>query len=261
MTRGRLGGLGLSVLVSAVALFLVLPTFVVVPMSFSSAEMLIFPPPGFSTRWYLAYASDPLWRLATLNSLTVAAGTTVLATVLGTLAALGLLRGRVPFRQLLIGVFLLPMIVPTIVTAVGTYSVFARLGLAGTVTGMILGHTILALPFVFINVAAVLQRVNWAIEQAARSLGATATRALLLVVLPTIMPGVVAGAIFAFLTSFDEVVVALFLSGVRAVTLPVQMWSGIRFEINPTVAAVSVILVLVSTLLFACMARLRKEAP
>ena len=261
MRRGRLGDRGLSVLVCAVALFLVLPTFIVVPMSFSGAEQLSFPPSGFSMRWYVNYVSDPQWRLATLNTLLVALGATVLATCLGTLAALGLLRGRVPFRQLLIGVFLLPMIVPTIVTAVGTYGVFARFGLAGTVAGMILGHTILALPFVFINVAAVLQRVNWVIEQAARSLGATATRAFLLVVLPTIMPGVVAGAIFAFLTSFDEVVVALFLSGVRAVTLPVQMWSGIRFEINPTVAAVSVVLVIVSSLLFAVMSRLRKEAP
>ena len=153
------------------------------------------------------------------------------------------------------------MIVPSIVTAVAVYNTFARLGLTDTVGGMILAHTILGLPFVVINVLAVLQKMDWRIVDAARSLGATPPRALVLVTLPAIMPGVVAGALFAFVTSFDEVVVALFLAGTAAVTLPVQMWNGIRFEINPTVAAVSVILIGFTTIMFALITTLKKGSP
>jgi putative spermidine/putrescine transport system permease protein len=153
------------------------------------------------------------------------------------------------------------MIVPSIVTAVAIYNTFARLGLTDTIAGMILAHTILGLPFVLINVLAVLQKVDWRIVDAARSLGATPSRALLLVTLPAIMPGVLAGALFAFVTSFDEVVVALFLSGTSAATLPVQMWNGIRFEINPTVAAVSVILILFTSIVFALATTLKRGSP
>lgn len=258
MRPPRLTALLGTAFVSAVCVFLVLPTLIVVPMSFSSAPLLVFPPPGFSFRWYANYATDPQWRLATLNSVTIAIGATLLATALGTLAALGLARGRFRYRGAVTTIFLMPMIVPSIVTAVGIYSVFARLDLAGTVPGMILAHTILALPFVVINVSAVLQKVDWRIAEAARSLGATPARALFHVTLPAIMPGILAGAVFAFLTSFDEIVVALFLSGSNAITLPVQMWTGIRFEINPTVAAVSVVLIVVSSSVFALVMLFRK---
>lgn len=258
--KRRSGSFALSIVVSAVGVFLVLPTIITVPMSFSSAELLVFPPPGFSTRWYETYVSDPRWQEATLNSVIVAMVSTALATSFGTLAALGLARGRVPFRGVLTTLFLTPMIVPTIVTAVAMYRVFAGLGLTGTVLGLALAHAILGLPFVVINVSAVLQKIDWRVEQAARSLGADPARAFLFVTFPLILPGVAAGALFAFLTSFDEIVVALFLSGVSAVTLPVQMWSGIRFEINPTVAAASVILVVVSSLVFILFALVRKES-
>ena len=251
MRPGWIAKLGMSAFVSAVCVFLILPTLIVVPMSFTRAEQLIFPPVGFSLRWYATYLTDTTWRLATLNSFLTAAGATVLATILGTLAALAIARGRIQFRGGLTTRFLFPMIVPSIVIAVAIYNTFARLGLAGTVAGMILAHTILALPFVVINVLAILQKMDWRIVDAARSLGATPLRALLMVTLPAIMPGVLAGAIFAFVTSFDEVVVALFLAGTAAVTLPVQMWNGIRFEINPTVAAVSVILIVFTSTVFA----------
>jgi len=167
--------------------------------------------------------------------------------VLGTLGALGLARRQPRGAALLQMLFLLPIIMPSIVSAVAIYRLFARFGLTGTRAGLILAHAALGLPFVIINVSAMLQRMDWRTEQAARSLGAGPVRAFLTITLPAITPGIIAGAIFAFLASWDEVVVAVFLSGVGAITLPVQMWSGIRFEINPTVAAVSVLLLLVST--------------
>jgi putative spermidine/putrescine transport system permease protein len=254
-----MGELALSAVVSAAGLLLLLPTLIVIPMSFSAAEMLVFPPPGFSLRWYANYLASPEWRGATLNSIVVALGAAVLATILGTLAALALARHRVPGAGLVRTLFLLPIIVPSIVTAVAIYRVFSQVGLASTIPGLILAHALLGLPFVVINVSAVLQKMDWRIEQAARSLGAGPRRAFITVTLPMIAPGILAGALFALLTSFDEVVVALFLSGIGAVTLPVQMWSGIRFEINPTVAAVSVLLVLVSTTVFAAFAALRRS--
>ncbi len=244
--------------IAGVGALLVLPTLIVIPMSFSAADILIFPPIGFSFRWYENFFSDPQWRAAAVNSVTIALGTTCLATVLGVLAALGLARIPLRYRGGLTLFFLAPAVVPTIVTAIATYQAFARMGLSGTIGGVILGHTILALPFVVLYVSAVLQRVDWRLVHAARSLGATPARALFLVTIPAIMPGIVAGAVFAFVTSFDEVVVALFLCGTRAVTLPVEMWNGIRFEINPTVAAASVILLLISSSVLVLVSLLRK---
>jgi len=242
----RAGQAALWAITALVLLFLVAPSLVVIPMSFSAAELLSFPPPAYSLRWYREFVARPEWRLAAWNSVLVAVLVTALATALGTLAALGLVRGRVPARRLVTAVFLMPLIVPAIVTAVAVYGLYARLRLTGTVPGMVLAHTVLALPFVVINVSAVLQGLDPRLEHAARSLGASGARTFWLVTLPLIRPGVLAGALFAFITSFDELVVALFVSGIEAVTLPVQMWSGIRFEINPTVAAVSTLLIVLS---------------
>jgi len=249
----------LTLLVSVVGLFLLLPTLIVIPMSFSAAEAFVFPPPGFSLRWFENFATSAEWRGAAWNSLIVACGASLLATILGTLAALGLARRRVRGAALWQMLFLLPIIVPSIVSAVAIYRLFARFGLTGTLGGMILAHAALGLPFVIINVSAMLQKMDWRTEQAARSLGAGPVRAALTITLPAIMPGIVAGAIFAFLASWDEIVVAIFLSGVGAITLPVQMWSGIRFEINPTVAAVAVLLLLVSTSTLAGFAMFRRK--
>jgi putative spermidine/putrescine transport system permease protein len=246
--RPSVGDAALVGFAGLVCLFLVLPSLIVVPMSFNADNLLRFPPHGFSLVWYETYFEREDWRAATANSLTIALAVTLLATALGTLAALGLVRGRIPLRNLYVFLMLTPMIVPPIVSAVSMYGVFAGLGLVGTVPGMVLAHTVLALPFVVINVAAVLQRMDWRIEQAARSLGASPLRAFFLVTLPMIRPGLVAAGIFAFIASFDEVVVALYISGSKAVTLPVQMWSGLRFEINPVVAAVSTLLLGLSVL-------------
>lgn len=243
-----------------VCLFLVLPSLIVVPMSFNADNLLRFPPRGFATTWYQAYFDQESWRSATWHSLAIAFSVTILATGLGTIAALALIRGRIALRNLFIYIMLTPMIVPPIVSAVSMYGVFAQFRLVGTLPGMILAHTVLTLPFVIINVAAVLQRMDWRVEQAARSLGASAIEAFFLVTLPMIRPGLIVAAIFAFITSFDEVVVALYISGSNAITLPVEMWSGLRFEINPVVAAVSSLLLGISVASLLAISLLRRLA-
>jgi len=246
--------------VALVCVYLMIPSFVVIPMSFNSSELLQFPPRDFSLRWYETYFAREEWTTSTVNSFIVAGCTTVLATGLGTMMALGLIRGRVPFRNFWIGVFLMPLIVPTIVSGVALYAVLGPARLVGTIPGLVVAHTVLALPFVLVNVSAVLQRVDWRIEQAARSLGASPLQAFRLVTLPIIRPGILAGALFAFITSFDEVVVALFISGVGAVTLPVQMWDGLRFEINPVVASASTLLIGLSVVVLILAAVLRRRS-
>jgi len=243
-----------------ICLFLVLPSLVVIPMSFNGSETLRFPPSNLSLIWYRAYFGRPAWTDATLHSFEIAVSVTVLATTIGTLAALGLVRGRVPFRRLVTILLLAPIVVPTIVSAVGMYGMLAPIGLVGTIPGVVVAHTVLALPFVIINVSAVLQRMDRQIEQAARSLGASSLRTFWLVTLPMISTGIAAGAVFAFITSFDEVVVALFISGVDAATLPVQMWSGLLFEINPIVASVSTMLIALSLVAMLMFASLRRRS-
>jgi putative spermidine/putrescine transport system permease protein len=247
-------GLGNAILASVaglLCLFLVLPTVIVAPISFTETEFITFPPRGFSTRWYAAFFTLPEWYGALTTSTIVALATTALATVLGSMIALGLVRVSRRANRLVSFLVLLPMIVPTIITAAALYGPFARLGLIATVPGLVLAHTILALPFVVINVSAIAQTMDWRMVDAARSLGASPLTAFRRVTLPILAPGMAAGAIFAFLTSFDEVVVALFVSGAEATTLPVQMWSGIRFEISPIVAAASCLLLVMSSLLLA----------
>lgn len=241
----------LSIVVAAACVFLMMPTLAIVPVSFTSTDFITFPPVGFSLRWYEAFFFDPVWRGAALTSLVVGLLSALLATVLGTLAAVGMARLSRRIAGTVQTLFILPLVIPTIITAVAVYDSFSKIGVVGTIPGLVLAHTILALPFVVINVSAIMQKVDWRIVDTARSLGATPIRAFFLVTLPAIRPGVLAGAAFAFLTSFDEVVVALFISGINAVTLPVQMWSGIRFEISPTVAAVSCLLTLLSILFVA----------
>jgi putative spermidine/putrescine transport system permease protein len=260
LSAARLGELALWGVAAFCIVFLISPSLIVIPVSFSSAEILSFPPPGFSLRWYREFFTHKEWLSAVRNSFVIAGLTTLTATVLGTMAALGMVRGRFPLRGFVSAVFLTPMVVPVIITAVAAYRLYARFQLIGTIPGMVLAHTVLALPFVIINAAAVLQAMDWHVEQAARSLGAAPLQTFCLVVLPMILPGVLVGALFAFITSFDELIVALFISGIDAVTLPVRMWSGIRFEYNPTVAAVSTMLIALSIGAFAA-SRLLSRVP
>lgn len=242
-----------------VFLFLVLPILAMIPISFSAGEWLTYPLPGLSLRWYQDFLSSPMWLRALQNSIIVATSTTLLATVLGTLAALGLARASFPFKGLLMALLISPIVVPIVITAVGVYFFFAGLGLVNTYIGLILAHTVLAVPFVVITVAAALQGFNVTLTRAAASLGANPVVVFFRVTLPLILPGVVSGALFAFATSFDEVVVALFLAGPEQRTLPRQMFSGIRENISPTITAVATVLIAISVLLMTAIELLRRR--
>jgi putative spermidine/putrescine transport system permease protein len=239
----------LRLLVVLVLLFLALPILLIVVVSFSSAAYLTFPPPGFGLRWYRAYLDSTEWLNATWLSLTVAGAVVALSTTLGTLAALGLAHLPRAVRTAATALILSPLIVPTIVVAIGIYYAFSHYGLIGTPIGLVLAHTCLAVPFVVTSVSASLAGFDRRLEQAARSLGATPWGAFRQVTLPLIRPGVLVGALFAFITSFDELIVALFLSGSEAVTLPRRMWDDLRFAIDPTIAAVSTLTIVLTALL------------
>jgi len=240
-----------AVFVTVVLLFMALPILIIVILSFSSANYLTFPPPAFGVRWYREYLGSDEWLAATWLSLSVAASVVVLATVLGTLAALGLARLPPVLRNIAAALILSPMIVPVIVVAIGIYYAYSRYGLVGTPVGLVLAHTCLAVPFVVTSVSASLAGFDRRLEQAALSLGATPWGTFRQVTLPLIRPGVLVGALFAFITSFDELIVALFLSGSGAVTLPRRMWDDLRFEIDPTIAAVSTLTIVLTASLLA----------
>jgi putative spermidine/putrescine transport system permease protein len=239
--------------------FLVMPILIIVPLSFSSGTFLTFPLPGLSLRWYQEFFTSAPWRLSLRNSLIVASATTVIASVLGTLAALGLTRARLPGQTLLLGLIVSPMVVPLVIVAVGVYFAYAPFGLTGSLLGLTLAHTALAVPFVVITVSATLQGFDPNQMRAGASLGASPAVVFFRIVLPLILPGVVSGALFAFVTSFDEVVVALFLTGPGERTLPRQMFNGIRENISPVIAAAASLLILLSVLLLTALELLRRR--
>jgi putative spermidine/putrescine transport system permease protein len=243
----RLPRLALATFAALVALFLIAPSLLIVAMSFGPSRSLNFPPDGFSLTWYGNFFSER-WIEPTLTSLKVAGLSALLATVLGTMAALGILRGRFPGRQLVQALLLAPLIVPVVIVAIGLFLVFSRWGVAGSLAGLVFGHTILAIPFVLITVGASLQTVDPVYERAAASLGAGPFTTFFRVTLPLILPGVLAGALFAFVISLDEVVVAIFLTSPTVLTLPVEMWATIRDFIDPTMAAISSMLLAVTVL-------------
>ena len=238
----------LRLIVPVILLAMIAPIIVVVLLSFSSASYLTFPPPAFSLRWYQAYLGSRDWLSATRISIEVAAATVILATALGTAAALGLSRLPKLARTLATGLILSPLIMPVIIVAIGLYFAFARFGLVGTPIGLILAHTCLAVPFVVTSVSSSLAGLDRRLERAALSLGASPWGTFRQVTLPLIRPGILVGALFAFITSFDELVVSLFLSGANAVTLPRRMWEDLRYAIDPTIAAVSTLTILVTVL-------------
>ena len=253
--QAALGSLAWTIL-----LFLVLPVAIVFPLSFSSNTTLTFPPPGFSLRWYEAFISSRSWTDAVWVSIEVGLPVTVLAVLLGTPAAIGLRRGVFPGKSLVNALILSPLIVPGIIVAIGTYFVYARYGLVGNPVALVLGHTCVAVPFVVINVAAALQGVDPALEKAASNLGAPPWASFRQITLPLILPGILAGALFAFITSFDELLIALFLSGTGAVTLPRRMFDEIRYDLDPTIAAVSSLLIVTTTMLMITAEMLRRRA-
>jgi putative spermidine/putrescine transport system permease protein len=245
----KAGWYAMRALCIGVLSFLLLPILVIIPLSFSSSSFLAYPMPGWSLQWYDNLFTSEAWGRATKNSFIVAPLATLLATVLGTLAAVGLARVQFFGKGLLMSLLIAPMVVPVVVVGVSTYLFFVKIGLADTYLGLILVHAALGAPFVLTTVLATLQNFNYNLVRASLSLGASPFKTFFRVTLPIIAPGVISGALFAFATSFDEVVVTLFIAGPNQVTLPRQMFTGIRENISPTIAAVATLLIIFTTTL------------
>lgn len=242
----RTGRAVLAALAYAVTVFLLLPTLVIAPMSVGPERYLRFPPNGFSLRWYAEYFSDKDWINSTLFSLEAGVVSTICATVVGTMLALALVRGRIPGKGLIELLVIGPVIVPHIALAVAMFLIFEQLRLTGTLLGFVMAHTILALPFVVFTVLAALYRFDADLERAALSCGAGPFQTFRYVTLPLIAPGVVSAALFAFIISFDEAVVSFFISNLDRKTLPRKMFEDIDYNISPTLAAVATMLTLLT---------------
>ncbi|WP_332686536.1 ABC transporter permease [Bosea sp. (in: a-proteobacteria)] len=246
--RSRLWLYGLGALV---LVFLALPTLIVIPMSFSQSQYLEFPPREWSLRWYEAYFSSPSWMAGTVTSLKAGLCTALLATPLGTLAAYGLHASRLRFAGLAILLLLTPTIIPVILVGIALFYAYVQLRMVNSFLGIVLAHTILAVPIVMMIVGSALKSFDLDQERVARSLGATRTQAFLLVTMPQIGFAIVTSALLSFLTSFDEVVVNLFISGGDNATLTRMMFLALRDQIDPTIAAISTIMILMTSLLLA----------
>lgn len=253
--------LWLYLLGGVVMLFLVVPSLIVIPMSFSDSQYLTFPPRNWSLRWYANYLGSPQWMQATWVSLQVGVLTMALATPLGTLAAYGLHGSGMRFMHLVMLVLLTPIIVPVILIGIGVFYLYVRLGLLNTIPGIVVAHALLALPLVLLVVAAGLKGYDMNQELAARSLGASRVRAFFTITLPQIRFSVITAALLAFLTSFDEVIVALFVSGGQNSTLTRSMFLALRDQIDPTIAAISTLLIVFATGMLAVSLFLRKPDP
>lgn len=241
--------------------FLVGPSLVIVPMGFSSGSILEFPPPGFSLQWYEKMFTAASWTSGFANSFQVAVLTAIVSSILGTMGALGIARGRFPGKNIAGIVVLSPLVVPVVVIAIGMFALFVRWKITGSVFGLVLAHTALAVPFVVVSVTTSLRTMDRNLEMAAANLGASPTRTFRHITLPLILPGVLAGALFAFLSSWDEVVVAIFLTTTRFRTLPTVMWEQVRQVIDPTVASVATVLLVVTTVVLALALVVRRQAP
>jgi putative spermidine/putrescine transport system permease protein len=255
------------VICGAIFFFLIAPILVIIPLSFNAVpfftfteEMLSFDPAGYSLRWYRDFLNNPQWIHSLQNSFIIAIASTILATVLGTLAALGLSRPYTPFKSVIMGLLISPMIVPLIISATGMFFFYSSVGLAQTHLGIILAHTALGTPFVVITVTATLIGFDQSLIRAAQNLGASPPTVFFQIIMPLILPGVISGALFAFITSFDEVVVVLFLADFNQRTIPLQMFSGLREQISPTILAVATILVTLSILLLTSVELLRRRS-
>ena len=252
----KLGMHGLRLTAWLVLAFLMLPILVIIPLSFNAEPyftftqgMLAFDPQAYSLKWYAEIINDDKWLLAIKNSFFIGFWATLIATLLGTFAAIGLANPVMPWQRFIMAVLLSPMIVPLIITAAGMYFFYTQLGLTGSYLGVIVAHAALGTPFVIITVNAALSGFDYSLMRASMGLGAPPIYTFFKVIMPLIRPGVISGALFAFITSFDEVVVILFLAGPEQRTIPRQMFSGLREQINPTILAVAVLLVVVSALM------------
>jgi len=249
--------------VLAVIAFLALPSFFIAPVSFTTDAFIEWPPTFFTWRWYETFIASPTWTAAIVRSLGVGAVTAALALVIGAPAAFVLARQRIAGRTAAMAFILSPLIIPRMIIAVALFYLYARIGLVGTSLGLVLGHTVLAVPYVVVTVMAVLKNYDERLDQAAGSLGANRARTLRHITFPLIRPGLIAAFLFAFITSFDELTIALFVSGGLATTLPKQMWDDALLKVSPTLAAVSTVLLVFVTamILLAEYFRRRTAAP
>jgi putative spermidine/putrescine transport system permease protein len=248
------------IICGAVLLYLIAPILVIMPLSFNAESFFTYPMPGYSLQWYIDFFTNDRWTLALRNSVIVASAVTVLATALGTLAALGLSRSNFPYRDTFMSLLISPMVVPLIISAVGMYFFYTQIGLPNSLSRIILAHTALATPFVVIVVTATLSGFDHTLTRAGASLGAPPPTVFFKVILPLILPGVISGALFACVTSFDEVVVVLFLAGPEQRTLPKQMFSGIREMISPTITAAATLLILFAVIMLTTVELLRRRS-
>lgn len=250
--------LALRIISVLVAVYLIAPLLVIIPVSFTGKQSFEFPPSSWSFDYYIKFFTDPVWQSSLRNSLVLALVVAVVATVLGTLAAFALTRVVFRGREFSRTILLTPMMVPSIVSAVAVYAVALRLGLIGNFGGFVAAHTMLALPFVIVAVSASLSSFDSRLEDASAILGANKWQTLTRVTLPLLMPGVLSGAVFAFVTSFDEVVMALYLQTPQLRTLPVQMYTSVKLQTDPTIAAASTVIVVATTAIILLPQLLRK---
>ena len=258
---------GFRTICALIFVFLILPILVIIPLSFNASdfftftkEMLALDPSGYSLKHYNDFFTNPDWQGALANSLRIAPAATLLSTMLGTLAAIGLSQSHVPFRGAIMAVLISPMIVPLIISAAGMYFFYSRIGMQGTYLGVVMAHAVLGTPFVIITVTATLVGFDKSLVRAAASMGANPVTTFFRVQMPLILPGVISGGLFAFITSFDEVVVVLFVGSASQKTLPWQMFTGLREQISPTILAVATVLVTISILLLTTLELLRRRS-
>ena len=252
---------------TAIFLFLILPVLVILPLSFNASdfftftkEMLALDPAGYSLKHYQDFFTNSDWQHALANSARIAPMATLMATTFGTLAAIGLSQSYMPARSAVMAILISPMIVPLIISAAGMYFFYSRIGMQGTYWGVVLAHAALGTPFVIITVTATLVGFDKSLVRAAANLGADPVRTFFKVQMPLILPGVISGALFAFITSFDEVVVVLFVGSASQKTLPWQMFTGLREQISPTILAVATVLVAISIALLTTLELLRRRS-
>ncbi len=242
----RVAGIGILAFAILILIYLVMPTLVIVPLSFSSETFLSFPPPGFSLRWYEAFAESLDYRMAILNSVLIGLPAAFLATVFGTLAAIALVRGDIPGRRLLAALMIAPLILPQIILAIGLFPIMVRLGIIGSYPGILFGHAVVCMPLVFITVAASLRSYAPTYELAAMTLGANPWNTFRYVTFPMIRVGVLVGFIFAFTFSFDELILAIFLTSPETRTVPRLLWEHLSYQMTPVIAAATVVLLLIT---------------
>ncbi len=266
-TGQRIWHYGFRVICGLIFFFLIFPILIIIPLSFNAQDFFTFTPEmlalkaeGYSLKHYEDFFTNSDWQQAMTNSIRIAPVATILSVGFGTLAAIGLSQTHVPFRRAIMAILISPMIVPLIISAAGMYFFYSRIGLQGTYWGVVLAHAALGIPFVIITVTATLVGFDKSLTRAAANLGAGPVRTFFKIQMPLILPGVISGGLFAFITSFDEVVVVLFVGSAGQKTLPWQMFTGLREQISPTILAVATLLVAISVALLTTLELLRRRS-